>query len=423
MPNLFLQYGPSDGTLGAMKDIGALRSTGWIANSTARRYRACSHFGAARRLACLLTLLAIAASTIWPIGLAAQTLHFSLSPDNIQVETGDEFEVAVIIRDAGDQIADLYGIQLDLSFDPVILQVVDADPSRSGIQMVLGDFPFPDFVALHEVDNLEGRVSYACTQMPPREPVSGSGTALAIRFQATGSGTTALMLQGVLAANQDAIELDVTTSPGQVVVVQPAPTATPTSYSPGTDTQAPTRTPLPTHTSPASLATATATTTPTPQTPTSSPSDTDGYPAPIKTAVPTATPTSTPTPTPEVIAQPSPEPTADIDESPPDETEPSEIPPIQVPTEIIAETATLPAPPEAAAAPIVEEPSPTEDAVVALVAPRAPDESAPPPERGKRPLVSTEVFVCLSAVLVLFTALLILYVAKRQRRPSRSSLR
>ena len=394
-----------------MKDTGALRSTLCTADVTPRRYSPAS-----RGLLPLIAL-AIAVSILWPTGLVAQTVHFSLSPDMVQVESGDEFEVAVIISDA----VDLYGIQFDLFFDPVVLQVLDIDPDSSGIQMMLGDFPFPDFVALQEVDNLEGRISYACTQMRPREPVSGSGTALIVRFQATEAGETELSLQGALAATED-YDLDTETTSGQVIVAQRAPTATTTADTADTSTgQVPTRTPLPTHTSAASLATATSAVAypEAPGQPTATPS-----PPVVPEDEAPSTATAMPTATPEAEAQPSPTWTLTTDEAPAGETEPPEEDILTpAPIEAIAEGAIPDASRETIVATGVEEPSPTEDAVAALVAPRAPDASASSPERSERPLVSTEVFVCLSSGLVLLTALLILYVAQRKREPSRSSWR
>jgi hypothetical protein len=399
-----------------MKDIGASRSTICTEDSTSRGYRATW-----RWLIPLATLL-IAASILWPMGLGAQTVHFQLFPDEIQVEDGDEFEMAVIVSDA----IDLYGIQFDLFFNPAILQVVDLDPSRSGIQMALGDFPFPDFVALHEADNVEGRISYACTQMRPREPVSGSGIALIISFQAIGTGTTSLTLQDVLAATEDHT-LDATATSGQVIVVQQAAVATPTSPPEGAPAQVPTRTPLPTHTSPASVATATAMAPGVPAypeatvegAPTPPPMDAiEGYPAPVGTATPIAT--ATPTLMLEATTQPGPERTADTDDAPPSDIELLEED-SATPTllDTPAEGAIPIAPPEAAVVP--DESSPTRDIVVALVAP--PIEGGPPPERQERPLVSPEIFICLSSFLVLFTALLIFYIAKRNRGPLHSSSR
>jgi hypothetical protein len=363
-----------------------------------------------------LIALAIAISILWPVELAAQTVRFSVLPNMIQVETGDEFEVDVIISDA----IDLYGIQFDLAFDPAILQVMDTNPNSSGIQVMLGDFPFPDFVALHEVDNLEGRISYACTQMRPREPVSGSGTALIIRFMATGAGETQLLLQGALAATED-YDLDTTTTAGRVVVVQRAPTATTTA-----DTgQVPTRTPLPTHTSAAGPATATATS------PAMSATSAAAYPEAPGQQIATPSPpgwSQAETPlaeaaTLEAEAQPSPTWTLAADEAPSGETESTDDIPTPAPIQETAEGVMTITPREAVVATGVEEPSPTKDVVAALLAPRAPDESIPLPERSERPLVSTEVFVCLSSGLVLFTALLIVYVAQRKRKPYGSSLR
>lgn len=89
-----------------------------------------------------------------------------------------------------ENVADLYGVEMELSFDPAIAQVVDADPGTPGVQIQpLGSFLSPDFVVKRVADNSAGTIEYAATQLSPQAPVSGSGPVAAISFQSVANGT------------------------------------------------------------------------------------------------------------------------------------------------------------------------------------------------------------------------------------------
>ena len=68
-----------------------------------------------------------------------------------------------------------YGIDVRATFDPQVVEVVDADPAKDGIQLSPGTFPQPDFVARNVADNQAGTLRYAITQVNPTQPVSGTG--------------------------------------------------------------------------------------------------------------------------------------------------------------------------------------------------------------------------------------------------------
>ena len=48
-------------------------------------------------------------------------------------------DVSIVITD----VTGLYSASVDLTFDPAVLEVVDADPGRSGVQIFTGTFPGP----------------------------------------------------------------------------------------------------------------------------------------------------------------------------------------------------------------------------------------------------------------------------------------
>jgi len=122
-------------------------------------------------------------------------------------------EVTVPIK-AGD-IADLTALEIHLSFDPGILEVIRLDA---------GDFLAPDFVVQNTFDNTAGTIDYAAAQIN-RAPANGSGTLLEIVFRAKAGGDSPLkfrMMQaapaGVLLADSSGLAIEVSLKDGNIKV-------------------------------------------------------------------------------------------------------------------------------------------------------------------------------------------------------------
>ena len=95
-----------------------------------------------------------------------------------------------------EQVTDLYGGRVQLSFDPSVLQVRDADPRASapGVQIRPGDFldPFNQFVLVNQADNTAGTIDFAVTQLHPATARSGSGVLATVTFEALAKGSSAV---------------------------------------------------------------------------------------------------------------------------------------------------------------------------------------------------------------------------------------
>lgn len=102
-------------------------------------------------------------------------------------------------------ITGLYGIDVKVTFDPAVLQVVDADPATTGIQITpLSGFLKPDFVVKKIACNsagptdpdcaTAGLVWYAATQTSPTAPASGSGALAAVDFVGVAEGLSTLQI-------------------------------------------------------------------------------------------------------------------------------------------------------------------------------------------------------------------------------------
>ena len=149
-------------------------------------------------LASLVMVGALAASPV----LAAGSALVLPDPLSVGMKSGEEKTVSIRVENA----TDLYGIEFQVSFDPNVVQVPDADDSLEGVQIAVGDWMADGFVAANKVDNEAGTVLFAATLLNPAEPLNGDGTVATIPFAAQGDGTSPLKITKTLLATRDAQE-------------------------------------------------------------------------------------------------------------------------------------------------------------------------------------------------------------------------
>lgn len=122
---------------------------------------------------------------------AAQETTIALHTPDTALEMGDEFTVDVQLN----ATPELYGYEIQLAFDPAVVEVRDADDGVSGIQIVAGSL-FADegatFLLENSADNTVGTITYAIVLVNPAPPVAGSGTLLSIPFRAKADGAVDL---------------------------------------------------------------------------------------------------------------------------------------------------------------------------------------------------------------------------------------
>ena len=117
------------------------------------------------------------------------------------VPVGGQVVVNLYIQD----VQNLYGADIRLSYDPAVLEVQDADPAVSGVQIQpLSSFLKPDFVVRNKACNVvdpadpgcqvAGIARYALTQVSPAVPVSGSGALAAVTFKRLKPDVTPLQI-------------------------------------------------------------------------------------------------------------------------------------------------------------------------------------------------------------------------------------
>lgn len=219
---------------------------------TALKYEGVHHL----RRAGWLILLCLACIICPPLA-AADGPQVVVAPATLTIEAGSEAIVTVEVSGSGT----LYGFELHLRFDPAVLQVIDADSAKNGIQVQPGNLLTgkQTFVAQNVADNVKGSIDYAVTLMGEREGVSKDGSAIVIRFQGRAAGVSEITFAQdppSQLADPGGRAINVSLQGGKVTVTGvpgTSPTSTVASTPVPTSTQAATTT-QPAATSPASTA-------------------------------------------------------------------------------------------------------------------------------------------------------------------------
>jgi hypothetical protein len=154
-------------------------------------------------------------------GPADVTTQVVVSPSQAsQAGVGEIVELEIAVQD----VTDLYAAQVQLTFDPSVVQVQDTDPrpSAPGVQIRPGDWFDPhQYVLVNEVDNATGEIDFAVTQLHPAEARNGSGVLATVILQAVGQGTSPVQWVGVRLLDdtpQDPQEIPAGTQDGEIMV-------------------------------------------------------------------------------------------------------------------------------------------------------------------------------------------------------------
>ena len=161
----------------------------------------------------LLMLSGFASSAAQP-----QTV-VKILPQTVKLRVGDRVTVDVVIE----QASELFGAEVHLSFDPEVLEVVDADSTKEGIQIEPGTLPAPDFVVQNTADNQAGTVDYALTQLKPSEPRSGDGLLARVTFRGKRAASSQILLEQFVLADIQGTAIEALPQHAQVRVMDRSP--------------------------------------------------------------------------------------------------------------------------------------------------------------------------------------------------------
>lgn len=184
-------------------------------------------------------MAAIALLILIALPVSAQGSGAIIHPDpsNLEVGQGQVEALNIVLENA----QDAYGIDVRAKFDPSVIEIADADPSKDGIQMIPGDFIKPDFLVRNTADNQKGTLQYVITQVNPTPPANGTGIVLSILVRGKALGKkSSFTIDFVDAADRHGAKLTVHAANGTIAVVTPKP-PTPTPTGNATQTLIPTR--------------------------------------------------------------------------------------------------------------------------------------------------------------------------------------
>lgn len=139
-------------------------------------------------LAFAIILLALPAITP-----AKDAPRLYLEMDKTKVAMGQEMSADVLLKEA----PLFYGSDVRLTFNPDLLEVIDANEKSSGVQIEPGDFldPSKSFFLLNQSNNKNGSISYALSLLNPAPAVDGNGRLATIAFRAKSPGQTAIRIE------------------------------------------------------------------------------------------------------------------------------------------------------------------------------------------------------------------------------------
>lgn len=125
-----------------------------------------------------------------PTPTASPTPQVALNPSGSSLGLGDVANVDVIVSN----VANLYGVEFHVNYNPAIIEILDEDPVLPGVQIAFGPFLAPDSVVQNQVNAVAGQIHWVVSQSSPSPAQSGSGVVARFRARALAQGATALML-------------------------------------------------------------------------------------------------------------------------------------------------------------------------------------------------------------------------------------
>lgn len=128
-------------------------------------------------------------STVISADVPVGTARLSFSKPAVTARVGEEVTIDILVDTGDDRTT---GVDLVLTYDPTLLEVVDADSNTAGVQIASTNLF--DFVPANEVTIASGKISFSASQQPTSQPVNVAGGKLAtVAFKAKAAGQSDLI--------------------------------------------------------------------------------------------------------------------------------------------------------------------------------------------------------------------------------------
>lgn len=117
------------------------------------------------------------------------------------------------------QVENMAAVQLELVYNPAVVQVIDANPGSDGVQITVDPVFSSGFVAQNEVDTVAGRVSFAATLLGS-DKIDGDTGLIQVDFEPVAAGSSSLTLENVILASTAGQPIDHQLVAGAITVVE-----------------------------------------------------------------------------------------------------------------------------------------------------------------------------------------------------------
>lgn len=128
--------------------------------------------------------------------------NFVMASAKIDIATEDAEGIRWIELQVN-EIQNVYGMQVELNYNPSELQVVDAS-SKTGVQVHSSNF-FPDdaYDIANTVNTRSGNIRYAVSLLKPAEEISGSGSLIKLGFKTLTPEVASLQVETIKFGNKN----------------------------------------------------------------------------------------------------------------------------------------------------------------------------------------------------------------------------
>ncbi|MFH1860884.1 MAG: C25 family cysteine peptidase [bacterium] len=144
------------------------------------------------------------------VNISSIPAYLYITPAGSTTASGKEFSVSLCVG----RVVDLYGANIDLTFDPAIIQIIGATEGS----FLNSDGTGTSFM---HTDNRQGRVIIGISRLGQVAGVTGTGTLCSLTFRAKIPGQTMLRLENVSLKASDLEKIDIVITHGDVVITPP----------------------------------------------------------------------------------------------------------------------------------------------------------------------------------------------------------
>lgn len=141
----------------------------------------------------------------------------SLTPSTPSVDGCDLVEVQIWVND----VTNFYAIDVRLTFDPDVIEVVDASPGGDVNLRPENSWFQAGYTVRNTVNNFTGTIWYAATQQNPTPALTGSGPIATILIKARSTGSSTLDFTYSKLSDPVGLEISATTTSGTVSAGSP----------------------------------------------------------------------------------------------------------------------------------------------------------------------------------------------------------